>query len=94
MKVHKHMCTTIFNKTQRQYSEHQYVHMMMSMRLNTCMETIRRNNSWNISRSVVVDDATMLVIVCTENMEWLHEQGCSEYMQAMVNVYMYVCTTI
>ena len=70
------------------------MHMMMSMRLNTCMETIRRNNSWNISRSVVVDDANMLVIVCTENMEWLHEKGSSEYMQAMVNVYMYVCTTI
>ena len=62
VKVYKHMCTTIFNKTQRQYSEHQYVHMMMSMRLNTCMETIRRNNSWNISRSVVVDDAKMLVL--------------------------------
>ena len=66
------------------------MHMMMSMRLNTCMETIRKNNSWNISRSVVVDDAKMLVIVCTENMEWLHEQGCSEYMQTMVKVHIYV----
>ena len=27
------------------------------------------NNSWNISRSVDVDDAQMLVLACTENME-------------------------
>ena len=52
------------------------------------------NNSWNISRSVVVDDAEILVLIWTENMEWLHEQGCNEYMQTMVKVYMYVCTTI
>ena len=74
--------------------------MMVSMRLNTCVETIYGNTSWNNSRSVVVDDAhnIMLVIVCTENMEWIHEQACtenmewihehscSEYMQAMAKV--------
>ena len=45
--------------------------MMVSMRLNTWVETIHGNTSWNNCRSVVVDDAhnIMLVIVCTENME-------------------------
>ena len=32
-------------------------------------EYVHRNNSWNISRSDVVNDAHMLVIACTENME-------------------------
>ena len=58
----------------------------MSMRMNTCMYTIHGNISWNNSRSVVVDDAHMSVIVCTENMEWIHEHECSEYMQAMEKV--------
>ena len=56
-------------------------------------EYLHGNNSWNISRSVVVDDAHMLVLECTENMEWIHEQACSEYMQEMVKVYMHMCAT-
>ena len=44
------------------------------------------------SRSVVVDDAQMLAFACTEHMEWIHEQVRSEYMQAMVKVYMHMCT--
>ena len=32
-------------------------------------EYVHGNNSWNISRSAVVDDARMLVLACTENME-------------------------
>ena len=32
-------------------------------------EYLHGNNKWNISRSVVVDDAEILVIECTENME-------------------------
>ena len=53
------------------YSVQWWVHMMRSMRMNTCMQTMHGNISWNNSRSVVVDDAhnIMLVIVCTENME-------------------------
>ena len=49
-------------------------------------EYLHGNNSWNISRLVVVDDAQMLVFACTEHMEWIHEQVRSEYMQAMVKV--------
>ena len=45
------------------------------------------NNSWNISRSVVVDDAEILVLIWTENMELIHEHACSEYVQAIVKVY-------
>ena len=32
-------------------------------------EYLHGNNSWNISRSVVVDDAQMLVFACTEHMD-------------------------
>ena len=32
-------------------------------------EYLHGNKYWNISRSVVVDDADILVSVCTENME-------------------------
>ena len=71
-----------------------YVHMMMSMRMHTCMDTIHGNNSWNISRSVVEYDADILVLTRIENMEWLHEHACSEYMQAIEKLYMHMCTTI
>ena len=39
-------------------------------------------------RSVVVDDVDtcMLVLACTENMEWIPNHVCSEYMQAMAKV--------
>ena len=36
-------------------------------------EYLHGNSSWNISRSVVADDANMLVLACTQNMS-------SEYM--------------
>ena len=61
-------------------------------------EYMHGNNSWNISRSVVVDDAHYVgdcmhwqygvkhEQACTENMEWIHEHACSEYIQAMANV--------
>ena len=32
-------------------------------------EYLHGNTSWNISRSVVIDDAQMSVLECTENME-------------------------
>ena len=32
-------------------------------------EYLHGNNYWNINRSVVIDDAQMLVLACTEKME-------------------------
>ena len=57
-------------------------------------EYLHGNKYWNISRSVVVYDAEILVFTWTENMEWIHEHACSEYMQTMVKEFMQMCTTI
>ena len=62
------------------YSVQWCVHMMRSMRINTCMGTINGTS---------VDPLSW-----AENMEWIHEHACSEYMQSMVKVFMQMCTTI
>ena len=49
------------------------MHMMRSMLMNTCMGTI---NGTSVDR-FIVDDADILELTCTENMEWIHEHACS-----------------
>ena len=75
VKVYTHMGTTIVNK-----NNDNAVCNCMCTRWGVCASILAWNNWWNISRSVVVEMHIMLVIVRTENMEWIHEHACSEYM--------------